>query len=76
MSKSVADLFKAFRDMQEDNLVSIYKDTTETERFCRYFNKFFDCLNTRSLYEGMHKRNDNLNPYTDVDDERLQVRLY
>jgi hypothetical protein len=33
--------------------------------------KFFDCLNVRSLYEGKMKKNENLTPYTTVDDPRL-----
>jgi hypothetical protein len=70
LSKSVADLFKVFRECEEP--VNVYADTTETERFCRFFNRFFDCLNTRNLYEGKQKRNDDLLPYTSSDDIRLK----
>ena len=34
-------------------------------------NKFFDCLNTRNLYEERNTRNQNLAPYTAIDDARL-----
>jgi hypothetical protein len=68
--QSVADLFKVFRECEEP--VNVYADTTETERFCRFFNRFFDCLNTRNLYEGKQKRNDDLLPYTSSDDIRLK----
>ena len=53
-------------------------DTTETERFVRTIDKFFDCLNVRSPNEYIRKRKENLKPYTDVEDERLSVscRLY
>ena len=43
----------------------------ETVIFIRHINKFFDCLNTRSLSEGIRKRNPNLKPFTSVEDERL-----
>ena len=45
----------------------------ETEQFCRYFNKFFDCLNTRSVYEGQRKRNHDVDPYTSANDQRIEV---
>ena len=46
--------------------------TIETVKFIRHVNKFFDCLNTRNLNEGIRKRNDNLTPYTTTEDERLK----
>ena len=30
---------------------SVYKDTRETELFCRMLNYLFDCMNTRNLYD-------------------------
>jgi hypothetical protein len=42
-----------------------------TVKFIRKMNKFFDCLNTRNLYEGRNTRNPNLAPYTAIDDARL-----
>ena len=51
-------------------------DTSETERFVRTFDKFFDLMNVRSLKEGEHKRKPNLNPYRKdrLSEEHLQVR--
>jgi hypothetical protein len=73
LSKSVADLLKTFRELSTDNQsTSIFDDTTETERFCRIFNRLFDCFNTRHLYEAQQKRNDDLAPYTKKYDIRLQ----
>jgi hypothetical protein len=72
LSKSVADLFATFQDIEKSD-VTIYEDTTETEKFCRIFNKLFDIFNARHLNEATRKRNDNLKPYTDLNDERLKV---
>lgn len=47
-------------------------ETSETVCFIRHMNKFFDCLNTRSLYEARNTRNENVAPYTSEDDQRLQ----
>ena len=49
--------------------------TSETERFVRIFDKFFDLMNVRSLMEGKCKRKPNLNPYRKdrLSEERLQV---
>ncbi|KAH3720563.1 hypothetical protein DPMN_063462 [Dreissena polymorpha] len=47
------------------------QEVQETVIFLRHMNKFFDCLNVRSLSEGKNKRNPNLQPYVSVDDERL-----
>ena len=48
-------------------------ETQETTRFCRMFNKFFDCLNVRSLEEHVHKRNPDIRPYRSPTDPQLQV---
>ena len=48
-------------------------ETQETARFCHIFNKFFDCLNVRSLEEHVHKRNPDIRPYRIPTDSRLQV---
>ncbi|XP_076091095.1 uncharacterized protein LOC143063058 [Mytilus galloprovincialis] len=54
-------------------LEMMYGDNvSETVNFLRIIDKFFDCLNVRNLYEGRNKRNPNLNPYTNINDERLQ----
>ena len=75
MSKSVADAFMTTRLLTEAP-VSIEQDTTEmseTEVFCRTFNKFFDCMNSRHLQESKQKRNEDLAAYSSSDDERLKV---
>ena len=48
-------------------------DTTETERFVRTFDKFFDCLNVRSPNEHITKRKEHMKPYSSASDERLLV---
>ena len=50
-------------------------ETSEIEKFCRIFNKFFDVLNTRSLDEGRIKKNPDLNPFKE-DDPRLKVPYF
>ena len=47
--------------------------TKETAKFCQTFNKFFDCLNVRSLKECIHKRKPDMRPYNKKDDNRLVV---
>ena len=47
----------------------------ETARFCHMLDRFFDCLNTRSIGEGRNKRKPDLEPYTSDQDERLNVRM-
>lgn len=53
MSKTVADCFSTKRALLGE--IGPVNDTTETEKFCRIFNKWFDCFNTRSLEEGQKK---------------------
>ena len=60
----------------EQQYQSVYKDTSETERFCQMFKYLFDCLNTRHLLEAEHKHNDTPLPYKSKDDSRLKVFLY
>ncbi len=50
LSKSVADALAYF-----DNPA-----TEETEKFCRTFDRFFDCLNVRSTKEWVTKRKPDL----------------
>ena len=47
--------------------------TKETEQFCRMFDKFFDCMNTRNLKEAAQKRKPDLQPYFSPSDVRLKV---
>ena len=50
-------------------------ETSEKALFCKMFNKFFDCMNTRSLYEGSNKRNEDLLPHNSAKDPRFRVRM-
>ncbi len=47
--------------------------TSETEKFVRYFDRFFDCLNVRSITEGNRKWKADLQPYRSTNDPRLKV---
>ena len=68
LSSSVANGFKSLRELK---LTST--DTSETEKFCTIFDKFFDIMNTRSIDEGQRKRKPDLNPFYSTDDPRLKV---
>ena len=68
MSTSVANGFKTLRDLKQST-----QDTTETEKFCQMFDKFFDICNTCSVDEHKIKRKPNLCPFYNEDDERLKV---
>ena len=50
------------------------EEFAETFKFCKMFDRFFDCLNTRLAGEGTKKRKPDLEPYSNVDDPRLDVR--
>jgi hypothetical protein len=45
----------------------------ETAKFICLVDRFFDCLNVRSLTEGFKKKKPDLMPYTSADDSRFQV---
>ena len=49
------------------------ENTRETRIFIRNIDKFFDCLNVKSLILGRLKRNSNISPYKSSSDERLKV---
>ena len=61
LSTSVASVLKNFSP----------KECMATATFCEVFDKFFDCLNVRSLKEFQTKRKPYLAPYTSIDDERF-----
>lgn len=48
-------------------------DYDQTAKFCSAFDRFFDCLNTRSASEGKKSRKPDLDPYRSVDDKRFDV---
>ena len=45
----------------------------ETAKFCKMFDRFFDCMNTRDAKEGKQKRKPDLDPYRSVKDKRFDV---
>ena len=49
------------------------EETVETEKFVRFFDKFFDCLNVRCLSASVRRRKPDLRPYRSPDDPRLKV---
>lgn len=58
------------RELEATN--HLWKDAAETEKFCRIFDRFFDCMNTRNLKEGKMKRKPDLRAYFSQDDARLK----
>lgn len=71
LSTLVAIGFKTLRDLKQST-----QDTTETEIFCRTFDKFFDICNTHSVDEHIIKRKPNLSPFYKEGDERLKVKYF
>ena len=47
----------------------------ETAKFIGLVDRFFDCLNGRSLDEAIRTRKTDLSPYRSVNDPRFQVML-
>lgn len=50
-------------------------DSTETAKFVRLFDRFFDCFNVRSTEESIKKRKPDMRPYKDPTDSRLSVSV-
>lgn len=48
-------------------------DMSETAKFAKIFDKFFDCLNVGSFDSGRNSRNCFKNPYRSATDFRLNV---
>lgn len=61
------------------NALEFYGDShatySETQKFVRNMDKFFDCLNVRNPTEYIKKRKPNLKPYTETSDPRFKVNL-
>ena len=70
----MANSLSTLRQLSINPSSSVYSDTTETEKFCLMFNRLFDCFNTRHLMEATQKANDDLKPYSTMDDIRLKVQ--
>ncbi len=49
-------------------------EMSETARFFLLCDRFFDCLNVRSLREDVFRRKPDLAPYKRVDDPRFEVK--
>lgn len=47
------------------------EEAKETAKYIANMDRFFDCLNTRSLTEGIETQKDSLPPYTDMNDIRF-----
>lgn len=71
----MANSFSTLRQLDINLSSSVYGDTTETETFCLMFNRLFDCFNARHLMEASQKANDDLKPYSTMDDIRLKVHV-
>ncbi len=63
LSKSVADAFQYYGNLE----------TVETERFIRLVDRFFDCLNVRSVSEWVTKLKPDRKPYYKHNDDRMKV---
>lgn len=48
-------------------------EASETAKFVKMIDRFFDCLNVTNLTNGMHKRKSFQDPYTKADDFHLKV---
>lgn len=57
--------------------LTLYNDeqTSETQKFVKMFDRFFDCLNVRCTSEGRQKRKPDLRPYRDPNDSRITVSI-
>ncbi len=71
LSKSVATAFATIRELEGPD--SSLADTSETEKFCLMFDRFFDMMNTRSVQEARRERMPDLLPYYSPSDKRLKV---
>ncbi len=74
LSKSVADSFNFLRKVEGD-VTGTTSDTTETENFCRMFDRFFDMLNSRNMLEGRKKLKPDILPYYSGTDKRFKESL-
>ena len=52
------------------------EEVSETVRFVRMMDRFFDCVNVNNFNAGKKKRKPFQCPYTKGDDEHLKVRSY
>ncbi len=66
--------FKVLSSSVANALQSFYGQKLQgTVEFIKTFDKFFDCMNTRSLTEANRNRKPDMAPYTSPDDSRLKV---
>ena len=70
-------LFKVLSEQVAHALERTKKeDVSETIKFVRYMDKFFDCLNVTNFNSGIHKKKRFQEPYTSKNDFRLKVYNY
>lgn len=50
-------------------------EMAETSKFFQLVDRFFDCLNGRSLHEAIRTRKPDLAPYKQADDPRFEVLI-
>ncbi len=67
LSSTVANCFKSYREHTGTT------DTQSTELFCRMFDKFFDCLNVRTVNGGTRHQKETIKEYRDATDPRFTV---
>lgn len=69
-------VFQAISTTVANALESFYgQEVQGTVKFIRMFDKFFDCLNSRSLTEADRNRKPNMAPYKSPHDQRLKVLI-
>ena len=66
LSNSVAIVLREYHGPQ----------ASELSKFILLCDRFFDCLNTRSLVEDVRTRKPDMAPYRHIDDERFTVSLW
>ena len=67
-------LFKVLSEQVAHALEHVNRDeVSETVKFVRHMDKFFDCLNVTNFNSGYHKRKRFQDPYFSKNDFRLKV---
>ena len=51
-------------------------EASETAKFVRMMDRFFDCLNITNLTNGMHEQKSFQDPYTNANDFYLKVMCH
>ena len=73
----ISFLMQVLSSTVADALSLLDKDeTTETRRFIRMMDTFFDCLNVCNTVDAKTRRKENFQPYRSPNDERFKVSNY